>query len=154
MQRLIVIVAALGTMLAVPSATQAQRWDEQTLVAGAVELRLRNDEGAAIILGCHSEGIAVGFELPEPLGSAAQASVRGIPGGQQNIAVTQVSDHLVRVTSGSGLEVMLRMLRNSARLYLRVGGRTASFNIAGSAHIVGRCIEAQDEPIRDPTRRF
>ena len=77
-----------------------------------------------------------------------------MPRTRQNIAIAPVSDRVVRLTTGRGLEVLLRLLRNTANLYVRAGGERTSFEVFGSAPVVSQCLERQDEAISNPTRRF
>ncbi len=152
MLKMLAAAVALA-IAAAPAAAQAV-WDAQDLGGGGAEFRLGNDEGAAIILVCQLDGVSAGFEFPEPLDSTEGASIRAVPGERQNIAVAAVNDRVVRLTSGRGIEVLLRMLGNTANLFVRAGGERASFEVFGSAPLVSQCLERQDEAIRDPTRRF
>lgn len=152
MSRCIAALLAIAVSAA-PAAGQAV-WDERDIGGGGAEFRLGNDEGAAIILACQLAGVSAGFEFPEPLEATGSASVRGVPGERQNIAVAPVSERVVRVTTGRGIEVLLRLLRTTANLYVRAGGARANFEVFGSAPLVTQCLERQDEAIRDPTRRF
>ncbi len=154
MKRIIAAIAAVGAVGTSLAAGQGTQWDEIELDGGGMEFRLGNDEGASIILGCHTQGVFAGFEFPEPLKNAEQASVRGVPGDRQNVAVAQVSDKVVRVSTGDGIEVTLRLLRNAASFYVRVAGFSETFNTSGSGHVVRRCIERQEDGIGLPTRRF
>ena len=152
MSRCIAALLAIAVSAA-PAAAQAV-WDERDIGGGGAEFRLGNDEGAAIILACQLGGVSAGFEFPEPLEVTGSASVRGVPGERQNIAVAPVSERVVRVTTGRGIEVLLRLLRTTANLYVRAGGARSHFEVFGSAPLVTQCLERQDEAIRDPTRRF
>ena len=152
MLKTIAVAAALVTAAA-PAAAQAV-WDVQDIGGGGAEFRLANGEGAAIILVCQLGGVSAGFEFPDALETTGSASIRGVPGERQNIAVAPVSDRVVRLTSGRGLEVLLRLLRSTANLFVRAGGERTSFEVFGSAPVVSQCLERQDEAIRDPTRRF
>ncbi len=148
------LVAAVALAIpAAPAAAQAV-WDSQDLGGGSAEFRLGNDEGAAIILVCQLDGVSAGFEFPVALEATRSASIRGVPGERQNVAVAAVNDRVVRLTSGRGLEVLLRLLRDTANLYVRAGGVRASFEVFGSAPVVSQCLERQDEAIPTPTRRF
>lgn len=138
---------------AAPAAAQAV-WDARDLGGGSAEFRLGNDEGAAIILVCQLDGVSAGFEFPGALEATRSASIRGVPGERQNVAVAPVNDRVVRLTSGVGLEALLRLLGNTANLYVRAGGERASFEVFGSAPLVSQCLERQDEAIPLPTRRF
>ena len=152
MLKTLAAVAALATAVA-PAAAQAV-WDARDIGGGGAEFRLGNGDGAAIILVCQLGGVSAGFEFPDALEAAERASIRGVPGERQNIAVAPVDDRVVRLTSGRGIEVLLRLLRSTANLYVRAGGARASFEVFGSAPLVTQCLERQDEAIRDPTRRF
>ena len=147
---------AAAVALAIPAAPAAAQavWDPRDLGGGSAEFRLGNDEGAAIILVCQLDGVSAGFEFPGALEATRSASIRGVPGERQNVAVAAVNDRVVRLTSGRGLEVLLRLLRNTANLYVRAGGERASFEVFGSAPVVSQCLERQDEAIPTPTRRF
>lgn len=142
--------------LAIPAAPAAAQavWDARDLGGGSAEFRLGNDEGAAIILVCQLDGVSAGFEFPGVLDATRSASIRGVPGERQNVAVAPVNDRVIRLTSGVGLETLLRLLGNTANLFVRAGGERASFEVFGSAPLVSQCLERQDEAIRDPTRRF
>ena len=152
LKTIVAVVAALATPAA-PAAAQAV-WDARDLGGGSAECRLGNDEGAAIILVCQLGGVSAGFEFPEALDAAESASIRGVPGERQNVAIAPVNDRVVRVTTGRGLEALLRLLRNTANLYVRAGGERTSFEVFGSAPVVSQCLERQDEAIPTPTRRF
>lgn len=152
MSRCIAALLAIAVSAA-PAAAQAV-WDARDIGGGGAEFRLGNDEGAAIILACQLGGVSAGFEFPEPLEVTGSASVRGVPGERQNIAVAPVSDRVIRVTTGRGIEVLLRLLGTTANLFVRAGGARANFEVFGSAPLVTQCLERQDEAIRDPTRRF
>jgi hypothetical protein len=142
--------------LAIPAAPAVAQavWDARDLGGGGAEFRLGNEEGAAIILVCQLGGVSAGFEFPAALEATESASIRGVPGERQNIAVAAVNDRVVRLTSGVGLEALLRLLGNTANFYVRAGGGRASFEVFGSAPVVSQCLERQDEAIPDPTRRF
>ncbi len=98
--------------------------------------------------------MSAGFEFPSPLEDAERATIRGIPGELQNVAVSRVSDRVVSVTSVRGLDAMLQLLRNTARLQVRVAGERAFFNIFGSNTVVSECLEGQEDAIGLPSRRF
>ena len=138
---------------AAPAAAQAV-WDARDLGGGSAEFRLGNDDGASIILVCQLDGVSAGFEFPGALDVTESASIRGVPGGRQNVAVAPVNDRVIRLTSGRGLDVLLRLLGNTANLYVRAGRERASFEVFGSSPVVSQCLERQDEAIPDPTRRF
>ncbi len=142
MMRLIAAVAVLGTVGTVPAAAQAQ-WDESRLESGTVEFRLRNDDGAAIVLGCRVNGVYTGFEFPEPLEDTERATLRGIPGDRQNVAVARVNERAFRVT-GRGIDETLRLLRTSSRLNVRLAGESADFEVFGSRSTVLGCLARQE----------
>ena len=148
-------LAAVAT-LAIPAAPAAAQavWDARDVGGGGAEFRLGNEEGAAIILLCQLAGVSAGFEFPGALEAMESASIRGVPGERQNISVAPVNDRVVRLTSGRGIEALLRLLGNTANLYVRAGGARASFEVFGSAPLVSQCLERQDEAIPNPTRRF
>ena len=102
MLKAIAAVVALAAAAA-PAAAQAV-WDARDLGGGSAEFRLGNDEGAVIILVCQLGGISAGFEFPGSLDATESASIRGVPGERQNVAVAPVNDRVLRLTSGRGLE--------------------------------------------------
>ena len=122
MLKTIAAVVTLATAAA-PAAAQAV-WDARDLGGGSAEFRLGNDEGAVIILVCQLGGISAGFEFPGSLDAAESASIRGVPGERQNVAVAPVNDRVLRLTSGRGLETLLRLLRKHPQS-LRARGRRA-----------------------------
>jgi len=145
------IIAVAAVLVATSEAPAAQTvWDAEDLGAGA-EFRLGNDEGAAIILVCQRAGVSAGFEFPTLPGPADRASIRGLPGGErQNVTVAPVNGHVLRLTSGRGIEVLLQLLRGAPILDVRAGGTRASFQVFGSAPVVRQCLDRQDEELRDP----
>ena len=147
MTRIITSVAALGVIGTVALAGQTPPWAENEIGDGAIEFRLSNDEGAALILGCYPEGVVAGFEYRRSLDYSDRATVRSIPGEQLDVQVSHVSDRIVRV-GGDGIGMTLGLIRSAARLYVRVSGESAFFNTAGSAQVVGRCLELQEEALR------
>ncbi len=153
MKTFIAAVMALGAVGAVPAAGQDSPWDKRELDGGAVEFRLENDEDAVVILTCHPQGVGVGFEFPTPLEDTERATLRGIPGDRQNVAVARVGERVVSISGGRGRDIALQLLRNAARLFVRVAGEQATFSILGSNTVVSECLNQQDEAIRNPTRR-
>ena len=151
MRKIIAVAAVLSAASAAPAAQPV--WDSEDLSGGGAEFRLGNDEGAAVILVCQRAGVSAGFEFPGSPGPADSASIRGLPGGwRQNVTVAPVNDHLVRLTSGRGIEVLLQLLRDTPNVYVRAGGARASFQVFGSAPVVRECLERQDEALRAPGR--
>ena len=152
MRKIIAVVAVLVAAAATPAAQAV--WDAEDLGGGSAEFRLGNyDEGAAIILVCQRVGVSAGFEFPRSVDPAESASIRGVPGGErQNVTVAPVNDRVVRLTSGRGIEVLLRLLRDTPNLSVRAGGARASFKVFGSAPVVRECLERQDEALRAPGR--
>ena len=142
MLKTLAAVAALA-MPAAPAAAQAV-WDVRDLDGGGAEFRFGNDEGAAIILACQLGGVSAGFEFPQVLDAAESASIRAVPGEHQNIAVAPVNDRVVRLTSGRGIELLLRLLRSTPNLYVHAGGQRAFFQVFGSSPVVSECLERQD----------
>ena len=138
----LVVAAAIAVLGMVPVAGQA-RWDESRLESGTIEFRLRNDDGVAIVLGCRVNGVYAGFEFPEPLRDTERATLRGIPGDRQNVAVARVNDRAFRVT-GRGIDETLRLLRTSARLNVRLAGESADFDVVGSQSTVLGCLARQE----------
>ena len=142
-----VVVGTLASTGALPAAGQAE-WEESAF-QGGVEFRLRNAEGAAIVLQCLDQGIGAGFTLPAPVGATERASVRAVPGQRRNVAVKPLTNRVIRVDSSRGLDFVLDMLWTSARLDLRVSGQQASFDVFGSESIVHRCRQ-KEVPLRSP----
>ena len=91
-------------------------WEQNRLQSGAFEYRLTNDDGVVIILGCETQGVVVGFEFPEPLDNPSRATIRSIPGAQENVPVTPVSDRVVRIT-GNGIFTAMRMIRGVSNVW-------------------------------------
>ena len=137
-----VAVAAVLAALAAPAAAQAV-WDAEEVGAGHWEFRHGNDDGAEIWLVCRIDGVTAGFAFPELPDATDNASIRGVPGERQNVAVAPVNDRELRLTTTRGLEALLRMLRNAAAVNVRVGRERASFEVFGSAQIVSECLERQ-----------
>ena len=147
------VIALVAVLVAASEAPAAQAvWNAED-VGGGAEFRLANDEGAAIILVCQRGGVSAGFEFPSLPGPADDASIRGLPGGdRQNVTVAPVNDHVFRLTSGRGLEALLRLLGGAPILDVRAGAARASFQVFGSAHIVRQCLQRQD-PAHWPVAR-
>ena len=141
MSRIFVVAAALA-IPAAPTAAQAV-WDAHELGAGRWQFRLGNDAGAAIVLVCEIDGVRASLEFPDALDATESGSIRGVPGGRQNIAVAPMNDRAVRLTTTRGLEVLLRALRNTATVNVHVGGAGASFAVFGSAPVVSECLQRQ-----------
>ena len=133
---------------AVASAGGQAQWNERAVQDG-MEFRLRNAEGAAIVLQCLDQGIGAGFALPSPLGATERASVRAVPGRRRNVAVTPLADRVIRIDRSRGLDFVLDLLRTSVRLDLRVSDQQASFEVFGSESIVHRCRQ-KEAPLRSP----
>ncbi|MCY4505983.1 MAG: hypothetical protein OXG35_03340, partial [Acidobacteria bacterium] len=131
MLKAIAAVVALAAA-AGPAAAQAV-WDATDLGGGGAEFRLGNDEGAAIILVCQLGGVSAGFEFPGALEATESASIRGVPGERQNVAVAPVNERVVRLTTGGGIELLLRLLRSNAHLSVRAGGARGAFWGVGRA---------------------
>ena len=151
MRKIIAVVAVLVAASGAPAAQVA--WNAEDLGGGGAEFRLGNAEGAAIVLVCQRTGVSAGFEFPTAPGLADSASIRGLPGGErQNVTIAPVNDHVLRLTSGRGLEGLLQLLQGAPILDVRAGGTRASFRVFGSAPVVRQCLERQDEELRDPGR--
>ena len=151
MRKILAVVAVLVAASGAPAAQIV--WDAEDLGAGGAEFRLDNGEGAAIFLVCQRVGVSAGFEFPTAPGPADSASIRGLPGGErQNVTIAPVNDHVLRLTSGRGLEGLLQLLQGAPILDVRAGGTRASFRVFGSAPVVRQCLERQDEELRDPGR--
>ena len=136
------VLGVLATVAAVPAAGQQERWEAIELpVDGGREFRLRNDEGAAIILQCLRQAVGAGFEFAEPIEQTTQrVTVRGVPGQQRNIAVQAVTDRVFRIASGRGRDFLLRMLSGAASISVRASGQRVGFQVFGSDTIVSQCV--------------
>ncbi len=145
----ITVFVAFATVGTAPVVGQPQ-WDAQALDNGGTEFRLRNDEGASIILVCAAQGVVGGFEFPAAIESTERASVRGIPGARQNIPVSPLGDRMVQISGGRGLDFTLQLLREAATLSVRAGGARASFEIFGSASTVSECMEQIEDAPGNP----
>ena len=148
------IIAVAAVLVATSEAPAAQAvWNAEDLGGGGAEFRLGNGEGAAIILVCQRAGVSAGFEFPAFPEPGDSASLRGLPGGErQNVTVAPVNDHVFRLTSGRGIEVLLGLLGGPPILDVRAGGTRASFQVFGSAPVVHQCLDRQDEELRAPGR--
>lgn len=156
MKTTVAAVGVLGLLMAfgaAPAAGQAQ-WASMDVQGGGRQFQLNNEDGSAIVLLCLVNGQAVGFQFPEPMESTERATVRGTPGGRENVQVAQVNDRLLQVAGARGRDFTLDLLQSSSRLSIRASGQDAEFEIFGSESIVRECIELQEELIGDPRRRF
>ena len=156
MKTTVVAIAVLGLTMAfgaAPAAGQAQ-WDSMDVQGGGKQFQLNKDDGSAVVLLCLVNGQAVAFQFPEPIESADRATVRGTPGGQENVQVAQVSDQLLQVTGARGRDFTLNLLQSATRLSVRASGQSADFEIFGSESIVRECIQQQEALIGDPRRQF
>ena len=148
--------AVLGLLLAFgasPAAGQAQ-WASMDVQGGGKQFQLNNDDGSAIVMLCLVNGQAVAFQFPEPIESADRATVRGTPGGQENVQVAQVAAQLLQVTGARGRDFMLDLLQSATRLSVRAAGQNLAFEVFGSESTVRECIELQETLIGDPRRQF
>ena len=136
----VVVSVAAGT---VPAAAQPA-WSTTELGGGSAQFQLANDEGASIILVCELRGVNGGFEFPAPVDATERATLRAVPGERQNVAVTPVSDRLFQLTGGRGVDTLLRLLRTTANLYVRLSGEEAAFQVFGSDSVVSECLERQE----------
>ena len=136
------LLGALALLGAVPAAGQAE-WDE-TDVQGGKEFRLVNDAGATILLQCLTRGVGAAIQLAEPIESARRVTVRGVPGERRNIVVRLSGGYFLSIASGSGRDFLFRMLRNAARLSVRVSDQELSFEVFGSDAIVSQCLQQQE----------
>ena len=149
----IAVLGLLATLGAAPAAGQP-RWDSMDIAGGGKQFQLSNDEGAAIVLLCLVNGQAVGFQFPEPIESTDRATVRGTPGGRENVQVAQVNDQLLQVTGARGRDFTLDLLQTASRLSVRASGQNADFEVFGSNSTVSECFEQQEDLIGNPRRRF
>ena len=136
----VVVSVAAGT---VPAAAQPA-WSTTDLGGGSAQFQLANAEGASIILVCELRGVNGGFEFPAPVDATERATLRAVPGERQNVAVTPVSDRLFQLTGGRGVDTLLRLLRTTANLYVRLSGEEAAFQVFGSDSVVSECLERQE----------
>ncbi|MYK88588.1 MAG: hypothetical protein F4018_09745 [Acidobacteria bacterium] len=156
MKTTVVAIAVLGLSVAFgasPAAAQAQ-WASMDVQGGGKQFQLNNDDGSAIVMLCLVNGQAVAFQFPEPIESADRATVRGTPGGQENVQVTQVAEQLLQVTGARGRDFMLDVLQSATRLSVRAAGQNLAFEVFGSESTVRECIELQESLIGDPRRQF
>ena len=156
MKTTVVAIAVLGLSVAFgasPAAAQAQ-WASMDVQGGGKQFQLNNDDGSAIVMLCLVNGQAVAFQFPEPIESADRATVRGTPGGQENVQVTQVAEQLLQVTGARGRDFMLDVLQSATRLSVRAAGQNLAFEIFGSESTVRECIQLQEALIGDPRRQF
>ena len=156
MKTTVVAIAVLGLSVAFgasPAAAQAQ-WASMDVQGGGKQFQLNNDDGSAIVMLCLVNGQAVAFQFPEPIESADRATVRGTPGGQENVQVTQVAEQLLQVTGARGRDFMLDLLQSATRLSVRAAGQNLAFEVFGSESTVRECIELQESLIGDPRRQF
>ena len=146
MKHTVVVSALLGllaTLGAVPAAGQAP-WVEND-VEGGKEFRLFTAAGDAIFLQCLTRGTGAALQFAQPVGSVRGVTMRGIPGGQRNIAVRwQSGGYFLAIASGPGRDFLFRLLRNSASITFRVGDRRLSFDVFGSDQIVSLCLQQQE----------
>lgn len=149
-KRTVTALALLGvfvTVGAVPAAGQAQ-WNV-TDVEGGKEFRLFHESGSAILLQCLTRGTGAAIQLAAPV-DARRISMRGVPGGQRNIAVRQqAGGYFLGIASGAGRTFMFRMLRNAASLTVGVGDQELSFDVFGSDQIVSQCLQQQEAAPQD-----
>lgn len=136
----VVVLVAAGTA---PAAAQPA-WSTTELGGGSAQFQLANDEGASIILVCELRGVNGGFEFHAPVDATERATLRAVPGERQNVAVTPVSDRLFQLTGGRGVDTLLRLLRTTANLYVRLSGEEAAFQVFGSDSVVSECLERQE----------
>lgn len=156
MKTTVVAIAVLGLSVAFgasPAAAQAQ-WASMDVQGGGKQFQLNNDDGSAIVMLCLVNGQAVAFQFPEPIESADRATVRGTPGGQENVQVAQVAEQLLQVTGARGRDFMLDLLQSATRLSVRAAGQNLAFEVFGSESTVRECIELQESLIGDPRRQF
>jgi hypothetical protein len=156
MKKTMTAVAAIGVLAmlgAAPAAGQAQ-WDSLDVQGGGKQFQLNNDDGSAVVLLCLVNGQAVAFQFPEPVESTDRATVRGTPGGRENVQVAQVAEQLLQVTGARGRDFTLDLLQSATRLSVRAAGQNVEFEIFGSESIVRECIQQQEALIGDPRRQF
>ena len=143
MRKTVAAVVMLVAAGAAPAAAQPA-WSTTELGGGSAQFQLANDEGASIILVCELRGVNGGFEFPAPVDATERATLRAVPGERQNVAVTPVSDRLFQLTGGRGVDTLLRLLRTTANLYVRLSGEEAAFQVFGSDSVVSECLQRQE----------
>ena len=142
------LLGALATFGAVPAAGQAL-WVE-TDVEGGKEFRLFTGAGDAIFLQCLTRGTGAALQFAQPVNSVRGVTMRGVPGGQRNIAVRwQAGGYFLAIASGPGRDFMFRMLRNANLLTVRAADRELEFNVFGSDQIVSQCLQQQEAAPQD-----
>ena len=149
----IAVLGLLATLGAAPAAAQAQ-WASMDVQGGGKQFQLNNDDGSAIVLLCLVNGQAVAFQFAEPIESADRATIRGTPGGQENVQVAQVAEQLLQVVGARGRDFTLDLLQSATRLSVRAAGQNTVFEVFGSESTVRECIELQESLIGDPRRQF
>ena len=156
MKTTVVAIAVLGLSMAFgaePAAGQAQ-WMSMDVQGGGKQFQLNNDDGSAIVLLCLVNGQAVAFQFPDSIESTDRATVRGTPGGRENVQVAPVSEQLLQVVGARGRDFTLDLLQTASRLSVRAAGQDAEFEVFGSESTVRECIELQESLIGDPRRQF
>ena len=156
MKTTVAAIGVLGLLMAFgasPAAGQAQ-WASMDVQGGGKQFQLNNEDGSAIVMLCLVNGQAVAFQFPEPIESADRATIRGTPGGQENVQVTQVAAQLLQVVGARGRDFMLDLLQSATRLSVRAAGQNLAFEVFGSESTVRECIELQESLIGDPRRQF
>ena len=156
MKTTVAVFGVLGLLLAFgasPAAGQPQ-WASMDVQGGGKQFQLNNDDGSAIVLLCLVNGQAVAFQFAEPIESAERATIRGTPGGQENVQVAQVAAQLLQVVGARGRDFTLDLLQSATRLSVRAAGQNVAFEVFGSESTVRECIELQESLIGDPRRQF
>lgn len=144
----LVLLGAFATLGAVPAAGQAP-WVEND-VEGGKEFRLFTAAGDAIFLQCLTRGTGAALQFAQPVASVRGVTMRGVPGGQRNIAVRwQSGGYFLAIASGPGRDFLFRLLRNAASINFRVGDRQLSFDVFGSDQIVSLCLQQQEAAPQD-----
>jgi len=137
------LFCALVTLGSVPAIGQAL-WVE-TDVEGGKEFRLFTGAGDAIFLQCLTRGTGAALQFAQPVNSVRGVTMRGVPGGQRNIAVRwQSGGYFLAIASGPGRDFMFRMLRSANILTVRAADRELEFNVFGSDQIVSQCLQQQE----------
>ena len=142
MRKIIAVVIVIAAAGAAPAAQPA--WSTTELGGGSAQFQLANEDGASIILVCELRGVNAGFEFPAPVDATERATLRAVPGERQNVAVAPVSDRLFQLTGGRGVDTLLRLLRTTANLRVRLSGEEAAFQVFGSDSIVSECLQRQE----------
>ena len=157
----IAAMAVFGVLLTVaagPAGAQQQRWDAARPSGRwrqGLPFRLRNGEGAAIILQCLQQAVGAGFEFTEPIEltttpNASRCAAFRASGGTSRSR--RSSDRVFRVASGPGRRLPVAYARAAPRAswYARPGSGNGSRS-SGARRIVSQCYLQQDNDLSVPS---